>query len=344
MSKLLSILGRAILIGLAFCWLLWTALTLLYSNLQPERLRQGLMLGYLIWLGLAFFRIKPKARGVKLALLSGLIVSVLYLSVRPSNEREWQPDCAVAATTDVEGDIVTIHGVRNFRYRSNTDFDEVWEDRQYDLSKLRTLDLFMSFWGPVAYCHTILSFGFEGGEQLATSIEVRKEEGETFSTYGGLFKMFELSYIFADERDLIGVRTSQRNEDVYLYRLRAEPERLKELFLSYANFADGLSREPEFYGVLTNSCGVNILHRIAETGAVHWSAKEALLNGYWGESLYERGAIDGSLPFEELREISHINQAAEADGLSSDFSARIRVGLPSAPVFSSPNGVSRETK
>jgi len=313
-------------------WLLWGAGTILYSNLQPEGLREGLLLAYLAWLLLAFFGIKDKTRRLKAVLGSGVIVTLLYVAVRPSNERDWQADVAVAATAEVDGELITIHGVRNFHYRSESDFDEQWEDRTYDLSKLRTLDLFMSFWGPVEYCHTIVSFGFEGGEQLAASIEVRKEVGEGFSTFGGLFKMFELSYVFADERDLIGLRTNYRNEDVYLYRLYAKPEVLKDLFLSYVHYADNLSAEPEFYGILTNSCGVNILNRVAESGGRGvWDAKETLLNGYWGDILYERGVLDQSLPFEELRELSHINSAAQVGGLDAAYSARIRVGLPQAP-------------
>ena len=276
-------------------------------------------------------RARTRKRKLQWIVACGAVLTVSYVLLRPSNDREWQDDTAVAARCSVEGDQVTIRGVRNFAYRSVDDYDIRWEDRTYDLSKLETLDLFMSYWGPVAYCHTILSFGFSDGKRLAASIEVRKEIGEEFSTYGGFFKMFELSYVFADERDLIGLRTNHRKEDVYLYRLRAEPGRLREVFLSYLRFADELAEKPQFYDVIRNSCGVNILQRIAESGEVPWGAKEALLNGYWDQSMYRRGAINRELSFSELRKVSHINARAEKDGVSENFSEAIRVGLPPAP-------------
>jgi hypothetical protein len=251
--------------------------------------------------------------------------------VRPSNEREWLADVAVTPTVTIDGERVTVRGVRNFDYRSESDFDARWEDRSYDLAALRSLDLLMSYWGPVDYCHTFLSFGFEGGEQLAVSVETRKEVGESFSTWAGFFKRFELIYVFADERDLIGVRTEHRGEHVYLYRLRAEPARLRELFLSYLSFADELSRSPQFYKVIRNSCGVNILHRVAETGRTALVGRDALLNGYWDRHLYEQGALSQELPFEELRERSLIDARAHAARDAPDFSRRIREGLPGPP-------------
>lgn len=330
MSKVLRFLRRALVVLSVLLWLTWTALTLLFANLQPEALRQGLAAAYVVWLAVAAFGL-PAARRRPAVLLSGALVNLLYLVQLPSNDRAWAPELAVAATADIQGDRVVVHGVRNFHYRTEQDFDVLWEDRTYDLSKLRTLDLMMSYWGPVDYCHTLLSFGFEGGEHLAVSVEARKERGEEFSTFGGLFKMFELSYIFADESDVIGLRTTQRREDVYLYRLRAEPERLRALFLAYLTFANDLAREPEYYGVLENSCGVNILHRIDDIGLAHWVGTEALLNGYWDMHLYASGAIHQGLPFEDLRALSLINERGrEAQG-AADFSARIRAGLPTAP-------------
>lgn len=333
MGRAITRIRKALLGLLLAAWLAWSALTLWFSNLQPSGLRQGLALAYLGWLAFAFLRWRSRRL---LALgIPGALVTLAYLLTFPSNARDWLPEVAVAATAEIQGSHVVVHGVRDFRYRSEEDFDVVWEDRSYDLDRLRTLDLFMSFWGPLDYCHTILSFGFEGGEYLAASVEVRKERGESYSTYGGLFKMFELSYVFADERDVIALRTNHRHEDVYLYRLRADPERLRRLFVSYLTFANELAATPQFYGVIRNSCGVNILQRLAETGQVPWSGREALLNGHWDRMLYERGALDRSLPFEELRARSRIGEAARADGGSPEFSARIRAGLPLAPASDS---------
>jgi hypothetical protein len=233
---------RGLLVLALVAWFAWTAFTIVFSNLRSEGLRTGLALAYVLGILAALVLVRPRRRGLLVALGASLVVAIAYFLVRPSNDRAWLPDVAVTPRIDFDGDRVTVHGVRNFRYRSETDFDARWEDRSYDLSKLRTLDLGMSYWGPVDYCHTFVSFGFEGGEELAVSVETRKEIGEEYSTWAGFFRRFELIYVFADERDVIGVRTNHRGEHVYLYRIRADPERLRELFLSYLRFADGLSR------------------------------------------------------------------------------------------------------
>jgi hypothetical protein len=312
-------------------WFAWTALTIWFSNLDRAWLRELLCGAYVLSLVVALYVRRPLRRGVRLALVLSLPVALVYVLTQPSNEREWQPDVAVAATVDVDGERVTVTGVRNFRYKSESDFEPRWEVRSYDLGRLRSLDLLMSYWGPVDYCHTFVSFGFEGGEQLAASVETRKEVGESYSTWAGFFKRFELLYVFGDERDLIGVRTNHRGENVYLYRLRVRPDRLRELFLSYVDFANGLAREPQFYGVIRNSCGVNILHRVAETGRTVFAGRDALLNGYWDRHLYEQGALDRNLPFDVLRERSRIDDRARAAGDSSEFSRLIRAGLPPPP-------------
>lgn len=312
-------------------WFSWTALTLEFANFGSAASRHLLAGGYVAWLGFALLRLRPLWRGLRVALVSSLLVALGYAVVEPSNARDWQLDVSVTPTVEIDGERVTVHGVRDFRYRSETDFDALWDSRTYDLAKLRTLDLLMSYWGPVDYCHTFLSFGFEGGEQLAVSVEVRKEIGEGYSTWGGFFKRFELIYVFADERDLIGVRTNHRGEHVYLYRLRAQPERLRELFLSYLRFADELARAPQFYKVIRNSCGVNILHRVAETGVTTLVGRDALLNGYWDQHLYEAGVLNQDLPFEELRAQSLIDARAKEAGDAPDFSRRIRVGLLEPP-------------
>ena len=115
---------------------------------------------------------------------------------------------------------VTIQNVRNFKYRSETDYDQRWETRTYNLDQIRGVDLFLSFWGPTQIAHTIVSWEFDDGQHLAISIETRKAKGESYSALRGFFRQYELYYVVADERDLVGLRTNYRGEQVYLYRIR----------------------------------------------------------------------------------------------------------------------------
>ena len=65
-----------------------------------------------------------------------MVVLVLYLQIPASNDRDWQAEVAKVPYATVENDVVTIHNVRNFDYRTETDFTPSWEMRTYDLRQL----------------------------------------------------------------------------------------------------------------------------------------------------------------------------------------------------------------
>ena len=113
-------------------------------------------------------------------------------TIRPSNDRSWLADVARPPHGELSGDRLTIHDLRNFDYRSETDFTERWETRTYDLAKLDRLDFFMSYWGSPAIAHTIMSWAFTDGQHLAISIETRKEVGESYDALAGFFRQYEL--------------------------------------------------------------------------------------------------------------------------------------------------------
>lgn len=113
------------------------------------------------------------------------VILVWWSTILPSNDRDWTPDVARSVTATIEGDRLVVSNVRNFTWRSDTDFDQRWEQRTYNLSHLTNLDLIMSYWGNEAIAHTIVSFGFDDGPRLAFSIETRKERGEAYSTIAG---------------------------------------------------------------------------------------------------------------------------------------------------------------
>jgi hypothetical protein len=249
--------------------------------------------------------------------------------LRPSNDRQWQPDVARQPSAVIEGDRVTLRNVRSFVYRTETDFEPRWHDRTVDLRDLDTLDLIAVYWMGDAIAHTMLSFGF-GGDQVVVSIETRKEVGEAYSALAGFFRRYELIYLLGDENDLIGVRTTHRRppEDVYVYRVRIAPERLRALFLDYLRSINELVDRPAFYNTATTNCTTMIVpHVRAVAGEVPWSWK-ILLSGHFPELAYERGALDRSLDFPELRRRSLVNDRAVAAERDPAFSRLIRAGLP----------------
>ena len=164
-----------------------------------------------------------------------LLVAVWWTTISPSNSRDWQADVAVLPRATIQGDRVTLHNIRNFTYRTDTDFTPGYYDKTFELARLSSVDLIAVYWMGDAIAHIMLSFGFGGTDYVAFSIETRKEKNEDYSTIKGFFKQYELMYIAGDERDLIRVRTDYRDpqEDVYVYRLRMPPERARLLFLEY---------------------------------------------------------------------------------------------------------------
>ena len=124
----------------------------------------------------------------------------------PLNARDWQPDVAVLPSATIDGERVTLHNVRNFIYRSATDFTPQYYDKTVDLRQLETVDLIASYWAGDAIAHLMVSFGFGETDYVAVSIETRKERLEDYSSLKGFFKQYELIYVVADERDVIRLR------------------------------------------------------------------------------------------------------------------------------------------
>jgi hypothetical protein len=230
----------------------------------------------------------------------------------------------------INGDHVLLTGYRNFTYRSRYDFDTHYEEREIDIAHVVSIDLFVSYWkiGPVA--HTFVSFDFDDGSPpVCISIEARPEIGEAFSPLPSMFKQFELIYIVGDERDIVRVRTNYRNEDVFLYHIRATPEAVRRLFRIYLERVNELANRAEWYHLLSNNCTLNILRYARAAGLQHSRFDHRfLLNGLIDRFIYGAGVVDTNLGFEELRRQSHINEAAHAAGNVADFSARIRASLP----------------
>jgi hypothetical protein len=317
-----------------FCLLLmagWAALAILYSNL-PGFLRPWLagIFGIASLVALVVWR---RDRRVRLGFLSGFAVVLVYwFLMPPSNNRDWQPDLATLAWAEITGDKVTVHNIRNCDYRTETDFTVQHYERTFDLSKLKGVDFFLVYWGSPKIAHTMMSFDFEGQGNVCFSIETRKEKGEDYSTVKGFFRQYELIYVVADERDLVRLRTNYREkgkgEDVYLYRLNVKPETARKVFLSYLGKVNRLKERPEWYNALTENCTTSIRQHTMPYNPNARFDWRMIVNGYIDEMLYERKAIDTSLPFAELKKRSYINPRAQAADKDPSFSQLIRVGLP----------------
>ena len=304
----------------------WCAAALYYSTRGGSRTTAIVAIAFLLTTGLAFVVLPQRRRTLLGFLVVFAAVVTWWLWLPASNDREWLPEVAVTPWASRDGDLVTIHGVRNFDYRTETDFTPRWDDRTYDLRALDSADLIAVYWAGKAIAHIMLSFGFGGRDYLAVSIETRKAQGQSYSTIAGFFKQYELVYIAADERDVIRVRTTYRQpqEDVYVYPLHVPLRNIRRIFLDYVRAMNEMHEYPRFYNTLTTNCTTTIAtHSHVNRGAPPMSWK-ILLSGYVPQYAYDLGKLDRTLPFAELERRVWVNERAHAADRDPAFSQRIR--------------------
>jgi hypothetical protein len=308
----------------------WSSLAIYYSNLFNESVRAGIAIGIAVCTGGAFLFLKRRFWTLIGFLVVFCLIVVWWLNIKPSNDRNWQPDVAVIPYATIQDNLVTIHNIRNINYRTETDFDVHYYDKTFDLNTLDSVDMIAVYWMGDAIAHIMMSFGFQGKDFVAFSIETRKEKGEGYSTIKGFFKQYELTYIAGDERDLLRVRTDYRNpqEDVYIYRIRFNRERAQKLFMEYIKQINAMKKKPVWYNTLTTNCTTNIVMHIKTfSHRIHYNWK-ILLSGYTPLYAYDLGALDSRLPFVELRKLGYVNPKAHVIGNDPEFSRKIREGIP----------------
>jgi Domain of unknown function (DUF4105) len=308
----------------------WGAIALWYQVPGGQAVKA---LGVLLWsvFCIAMLVLVCQGRGVVgvLGFSVGFALLLLWWDRLPaSNDREWSDDVAQLAAGSVQGNHVVLHNVRNFDWRSLTDYTQRWETRDYDLDHLHSVDMVLSYWSGMAIAHMLVSFGFDDGAYVAFSVEIRREKGEKFSEIGGFFKQFELSVIAADERDVIRLRTNIRGEDDYLYAVQMPTAEMRSLFLAYVEEANSLVQTPRYYNTVTANCTTLVYHMMKRIMGHLPLSYRLLLTGYLPGYVYAVGGLDRRYPLDELRARGRITERARRSDRSATFSADIRRGVP----------------
>ncbi|NYE26578.1 Lnb N-terminal periplasmic domain-containing protein [Pigmentiphaga litoralis] len=310
----------------------WGAMALWYQVPFPPAVKAALVAAWVLialtalglawrersWLGFAAYAV------------AFVLLSIWWNTLTPSNNRQWADDVASMTSGTINGNLVTLQNVRNFDWRTETDYTPRWERRDYDLDRLASVDMILSSWGLPGIAHTLVSFGFDDGRYLTFSVEIRKEKNESFSAIGGFFKEFEMSVVAADERDIIRVRTNVRQEDDHLFRVQVSKDTMRSLFLAYVAEANSLVHTPRFYHTVTANCTTIVYHMMARiVGGLPMDYRlllSSMLDGY----VYDAGALTQGYPLETLRERGRITDRARAADADPDFSIAIRRGIPGA--------------
>jgi hypothetical protein len=330
MLRLMTLFLTLMLSCLMLLTLAWGAGALWFKLPLPSFFRMVLIIGWSCVLLTAI--VLTWRHAAKLGTLIWLIALILLLiwwsTIKPSNDRAWADDVAHQLNGVVQGDVVTLHNVRNFAWRSDTDYVQGWETRQYDLNTLTSVDVALSYWMGPAIAHTLVSFGFDDGRHITFSVEIRKKQGEAFSAIGGFFKQFEESIVAADERDILAVRTNVLDEDVYLYRVNMPQQAMRSLFISYVDAANDLVNQARFYNTITANCTTivfDMITRIIPGLPLDW---RLIASGYLPNYLYSIGALNMQQPLPTLTARGRITDKAQQVKPDEDFSAKIRQDMP----------------
>ena len=241
--------------------------------------------------------------------LAVVALLVWWHTLRPSNDRDWADEVSRMPRGTVQGDHVRLQDVRNFDWRGDADYDARWDTRDYDLSRLRSVDMILSTWGMPAIAHTLVSFGFDDGQRVVFSVEIRKERGEQFSGTGRLLQAVRA------ERDRrrrarhrAGAHRRARRNGVDL-QSACRPRRCAR-FLSYVDTANALRAEPRFYHTVSANCTTIIYQMVRAIVPGLPVDYRLLLSGYLPEYLYEHGGLDTSRPLDAIRRDADITQRA----------------------------------
>ncbi|MBT5223612.1 MAG: DUF4105 domain-containing protein [Gammaproteobacteria bacterium] len=326
---MLKFMSNMFLNLILFVFWLWCSVAI-YFIILPDKLLAIMVAGlFALVIPLVFFLVAKRNLALVLIILAYIAVTIAWMNMPASNNLDWMPSVAKSPYVITQGNQVTVHDIRNFDYRTETNFTENYYTKTYDLDDLESLGFLLSYWGGgTTFAHTILSFGFSNGDYLAVSAETRLEKGERQNFISGFFNQYEMIYILADERDVIRLRTNFRKldpEDVYFYPTMLSKQKIRQVFEVIIARVNKLYQEPEFYNTITHNCFTTLRADFnAITSPKNRFDWRIIANGYSDQMLYENGVIDTELSFPEAREYFHINQYVSDDNSSKDFSLKIR--------------------
>ncbi len=303
----------------------WCIGAIYFSNLPGQLLQTVAAWGFALAFPVALLILRNRLRTLIWFAAAFVAILVWWLAIQPSHDRDWRTEVAILPYAEILNDVVTVHNVRDFDYRTEDDFTVRYYDKTYRLSDLQTVDLVLSYWDDqIAVAHVLLSFGFRDGTFLVVSVETRLEKGEPQDGLTGLFKQYELVYVLADERDVIRLRTTFRKEDVFVYPTRTTLEQARALFLEIIKKVNEIHKTPQWYNTLEQNCAFSLItHLQAVTGERNRDIRQ-LFVGFGDKLAYDRGWIDTQKSFAATKAMHYVNQYLSENPDPATFSKQIR--------------------
>jgi hypothetical protein len=336
-QKIAAILWRVVAVISWYLLGLWTALALFFKI--PLTFWPALLIALGVGLlyvsarrerifvrgrrGISFREVRRSAAA--LAVTTG--VAIWYFGfIRPDPNENWVSKHTRMPHVEILGDKIHVKNVRNFTWRTATDFTPGYEDRVYDLNKLSSMYYALSpilDLDPVA--HVWVCFGFSDGQHVAVSVEARGVKERPYRLLGSMFRQSQLIYVIGEERDVVGLRGAIWKNEVRFYPARTTDERKRFLFRDMMERAHSLEEHPEFYHLIANNCLNNITYHVRRLGGRALPSEwRLLLTGFSDRFAYDYGFIDTDLPFEQARAAYRVDLWMQQTSLDEGFSKRLR--------------------
>ncbi|EDM27705.1 hypothetical protein LNTAR_20903 [Lentisphaera araneosa HTCC2155] len=281
---------------------------------------------YVISSGILLLLVKRFRKALKIFSLINLFVILWFIFIPASNERNWDAEVAKLPLIEQNGDLLSIKNFRNFKYAEGKEVEVKFDNRTFDLGQLEGTDLIISYWDNYrTISHTFLSFRFKDGQNIAISLEVRKQEGESYHPLKGIFKQYELIYVMGDERDLIPLRTKVRKEQTFLYPMNLNIEHSKLFLLDIIRAANSLHDSPQFYHSIGRNCTTGMVDHLNTIRDFKIpTSKKIILNGISDYYAYQLEGIPTDLPFDVLKRCCYISETSNALALDDNYSQNLR--------------------
>jgi hypothetical protein len=264
-------------------------------------------------------------RALKTFSAFSFIIILWFIFIPASNDRNWDKEVANLPHIEQNDNILSIKNFRHFTYKEN-EAQAHYTTQDFDLNELEGTDLLISYWDDYrTISHTFFCFRFKDGQNIAISLEVRKEQGESYHPLKGMFKQYELIYVIGDERDLIPLRTRVRKEQTFLYPMNLNIEHSKLFLLDIIKAANSLHTSPQFYHSIGRNCTtgmVNHLNTIREFQIP--TSQKIILNGISDYYAYQLEGIPTDLPFDVLKRCCYISETANSLLLDKNYSSNLR--------------------
>lgn len=245
---------------------------------------------------------------VLLYLIGFCIGLIWYSQLAPKQDRLWDAEVAKVIGYERQGDLITLHNVRDFKWKKDGSYIESWKSRQIHLNDITGINIITSYWMGPQIAHTLVSFDFKNQAPLTFSIEIRKEKHEAFSALGGFFRKYELSLVAAEETDIVYTRSNVRGEQVYFFPIHADQKMAQALFLEYLNKADQLQQQAKWYNTLTSNCTTLVFDMVQAISHRPLPMDYRLLaSGYLPNYLHDLGVLPFQWDMKTWYAQAHVN-------------------------------------